>query len=237
MPFSYCLRPLLLGSLIGGLCVGQGRAQTLPAADSAGTRLPTWVWKGGLRLTHLSYSRTTTNWRLLVPASLGAEYRLASCFSFYAQLDADMQLNNVSARRRGRRGSAGASTGAGVPAATVELGGRWYYGRPAGPVVRQPGTPEFGKYLALAVAGEWANAANGTTVYYGRGQRGASGRLTPSLYALWGIQNRPRPHLLYDLNAGLGVLAPSQARSSDYPLANQHWDVGAQVNVRVYWAR
>lgn len=235
MRFPRCFRPLLLGSLAGWLCAGQGRAQTRPAADSAGTRLPTWVWKGGLRLTHLSYSRTTTDWQLLVPASVNLEYRLGSRCSLYTQLDADMQFTSQLRARRGRR-AAGTPL---VPAAALALGGRYYYGRPAGTLSYQREAPEFGKYLALEGGGDLTQ-----TNSYGPRPGGVARSpnrnnavlLSPYLFVRWGIQNCLRPHLLYDLNAGLGLVAPARP-TAEYTGDNYRLDVAAQVNVSIYLAR
>jgi hypothetical protein len=206
-------------------------AQAPPAADTT-TYLSPWLLKGGLRLTHLSYRRTDTNWQLLMPWSLATEYRLGSRFSVGAQLDADMQVASTSLRRR-RRAAVGAD--ATMPAASLGLGPRFYYGRPAGAATQQLGVPEWGKYLALEAG---AAISQVSTRRAGAGWR--SGRsqalLAPSLYALWGVQNRLRPHVLYDLNAGLGLLAPTRSASTDDLQLRHGWDVGAQVNVRLYFA-
>ncbi|MDJ0366765.1 hypothetical protein QMK33_16540 [Hymenobacter sp. H14-R3] len=49
--------------------------------------------------------------------------------------------------------------------------------------------------------------------------------LAPTVYALWGVQHRLRPCVLYDLNAGAGVLAPSYY-NLERPSGSTHWNVG-----------
>lgn len=234
MRLAYALRGGLLAGLVLLGAPGASLAQAPPAAaevEARPPRLSPWLLKGGLRLTHLSYSRTSTSWRLLMPVALATEYRLGSRVSLYAQLDADVQLAGTSLRRR-RRGTVNAD--ATFPAAALGVGARCYYGRPAGAATRQPGVPELGRYLALeagAALSEVSARVNSAT----RGFVGTRSLLVPSLYALWGVQNRLRPHVLYDLNAGLGVLAPTRT-NAEYFLPSHGWDVGAQVNIRLYFA-
>ncbi|MGI4833021.1 MAG: hypothetical protein ACRYFK_06115 [Janthinobacterium lividum] len=224
---------VLLGAPRVSLAQAPPPAQVaLPPVEAALSRLSPWLLKGGLRLTHLSYSRTSTNWRLLMPLSLATEYRVNSRFSLYAQLDTDMQLASTSLRRR-RRAAVGAA--ATLPAAALGLGARCYYGRPAGAATQQPGVPELGKYLALEANATLSQASTRITGAT-RGFVGSRMLVVPALYALWGVQNRLRPHVLYDLSAGLGVLAPTRT-NAEYYLPSHNWDVGAQVNIRLYLAR
>jgi hypothetical protein len=91
--------------------------------------------------------------------------------------------------------------------------------------------PEFyGNYLALEGGVERNEiAAN----YLNRMRRQMPTSLTPSLYVLWGTQHRIRHFALYDLNAGLGVLAPPYYNFEHIGAA--HYDVAAQVNIRIYY--
>ncbi|NML66088.1 hypothetical protein HHL22_12815 [Hymenobacter sp. RP-2-7] len=232
MSLIYALRGGLLGLVLWSAPrAGMAQAAAVPAAATSAPSSP-WLLKGGLRLTHLSYSRTATSWRLLMPLSLAAERRVGSRLSWYAQFDADMQLASTSLRRR--RAVVGSNTT--LPAVALGLGARCYYGRPAGATRQQPGVPELGKYLALEASATLSQAGTSATST----TRGAVGNhntlLVPALYALWGVQNRLRPHLLYDLSAGLGVLAPTRT-NAEYYLPRHGWDVGAQVNIRFYLTR
>lgn len=229
MQHYYVGKSTLLAALLA-LGAASTRAQRAPTDSLAAPRSSAWLVKGGLRLTHFSYSRSGTSWRLLVPVSLAIERRLGSHFSLYAQLEPDMQL--ASAARRRRRSSAGAD--AGLYATAMALGSRYYYGRPAAAAPHPASAPEFGKYVALELGAD-ITKASASVLSSARATAGGRSLLTPALYALWGIQNRLRPHLLYDLNAGLGVLAPTRS-SAEYPLRSHGWDVGAQVNIRLYWA-
>ncbi|RZK62092.1 MAG: hypothetical protein EOO59_03465 [Hymenobacter sp.] len=197
------------------------RAQAPPGPDSVRVRPAQWLVKGGLRFTHLSASRTSTSWQMLVPLSLAAERRLGRA-SLYAQLDADVQLSSAGARRRR------AATNTSLPTAALGMGGRYYYSRPTARQGYQPTAPEFGGYLALEAGASTTQAAT-------RSRSHASSRatLTPSLYVLWGTQNRLRHHFLWDLNAGLGLQAP--VRITEYSLPQRSWDLGLQANIRLYW--
>ena len=212
-------RVLLSGGLLGAAAGSHAQA---PASQPA-----PWVLKAGLRLTHLHYAHNSQAWQLLLPLSLGAEYRVAPRVSLYGQLEADLLASNTSrqaARRQAPRSA--------LEAATLGLGLRYYYGRPRRAGDPETG-PEFGKYLALEGAADWQQLPTGRLRNTSR--RTTPAVLTPALYALWGIQNRLRPHALYDLNAGLGLLAPAQYNFERVGAAN-HWDVGAQVNIRLYFS-
>lgn len=67
-----------------------------------------------------------------------------------------------------------------------------------------------------------------------RRQRTTPASLTPAVYALWGIQNRRLPHVLYDLKVGVGVLAPVRYYNFERIGGTTHWNAGAQVNIRLY---
>lgn len=189
-----------------------------PAIDSARRPAPL-VLKAGLRLTHLNYAHDNKSWQFLVPLSLGAEYRLAPAYSLYGLLEADMLASPARTRRR-------TTTTATVPNAMLSFGVRHYYGRP--PVDAQRTSTEFGRYLALDGSAEWQQLA--TTAR----RRLVPATLTPAVYALWGMQNRLRRHVLYDLNAGLGLLAPAHYYYIERASGTTPWNVGAQINIRLF---
>lgn len=219
------LRYVITGCLLSLLgAVGSGRAQAVPGADSTQGPATAWLVKGGLRLTHLSASSSSASWQMLVPWSLAVERRLGR-ISLYTQLDADMQLTSVNVRRRRR--SAGPNTS--FPTAALGVGGRYYYGHRAGSPGRRPGATELGRYLALEAGATLAQVAAA------KGYPSGRGLLTPSLFALWGTQSYLRRHLLCDLNAGVGLLAPGRV-PAEYALLHHGWDAGAQATIRLYWS-
>jgi hypothetical protein len=212
---------LLSSILLAGLALA---AQAQPAFSDS-TRVlapPRLLVKTGLRLTHLGYSSGSKTWRFIVPASLGVEYRLGTKFSIYGLAEADLQASNVFTKRRRQAVSA-------IPSAGLDMGLRYYYGQPKQLAARRP--PEFyGNYLVLEGGVERNEiAAN----YLNRMRRQMPTSLTPSLYVLWGTQHRIRKFALYDLNAGLGVLAPPYYNFEHIGAA--HYDVAAQVNIRIYY--
>lgn len=193
----------------------------LPDSVQATPRPPTLLGKAGLRLTRLRYSRDNQAWQFLLPLSLGAEYRVAPRLSLYTQLEADLQTRHTSGRRRGAQSGV-------LSAASVALGVRYYYGR------AHQAAPIFGRYLALEGSADWEQLTNGTTRSTRRG-RSTPAVLTPGVFALWGVQHRLRPHVLYDINAGAGVLAPAYY-NVERPSGSTHWNVGGQVNLRLYFS-
>ncbi|RZK23387.1 MAG: hypothetical protein EOO56_05250 [Hymenobacter sp.] len=199
-------------------------AAQMASIDSLPGPVPPHVLlKAGLRLTHFSYSPSGQAWRVVVPVSLGAEYRLAPRFSVYSQFEADLQASRAA---NGRRRQATA-----VPSTAVALGLRYYYNQPAKDKPLH-NSSLYGNYLALEGNLERSEV---TAAYVSRSRRQAPTSLTPGLYAFWGTQHRLRRSLLYDLNAGLGVqMPPYYSYESIVPA---HYQVAAQVNIRVYWGR
>ncbi|RZK15836.1 MAG: hypothetical protein EOO56_21950 [Hymenobacter sp.] len=178
---------------------GEAGAQAVaPATEQAVPLPPRVLLKAGLRLTHFSYSSGSQTWRVVVPFSFGAEYRLMPRLAFYGQAEADLQASRAATRRRSPQANA-------LPSATLGLGLRYYYNQP-----RRGELPQrkslYGRYLALEgnatrdeVAASYANLA----------RRQTPTRLTPGLYAYWGTQHQLRRAMFYDLNAGLGFQAPA----------------------------
>lgn len=201
--------------------MAQAAVAQVASADSVQRPVPPHVLlKAGLRLTHFSYSPGSQAWRVVVPFSLGAEYRLAPRFSVYSQLEADLQASRAT---NGRRRQATA-----VPSTSLAFGLRYYYGQPA------QGKPPrsnslYGSYLALEGNVERSEV---TATYVSRSRRQTPTSLTPGVYAFWGTQHRLRRSLLYDLNAGLGVQTPPYY--SYESIVPAHYQVAAQVNIRVY---
>jgi hypothetical protein len=183
---------------------------------------PRLLIKAGLRLTHLRYSSSSQTWQFIVPVSVGLEYRLGPKFSVYSLAEADLQASNVFTRRRRQAVSA-------MPSAGLDMGLRYYYGQPK--LLRARRIPElYGSYLAVEGGVERNEiAAN----YLNRMRRQMPTSLTPSLYFLWGTQHRLRHFALYDLNAGLGILAPPYYNFEH--IGTAHYDVAAQVNIRIYY--
>jgi hypothetical protein len=181
--------------------------------------------KVGLRATHISYSANNQKWSLVVPLSLGAEYRLAPRFGFYGQVEADLQTSRTAVAARRRRPQAVA-----VPSAALGMGLRYYYNQPRrGEPLRN--TNLYGSYLALEGNIE-RNAVAGRFVSQSRRQS-ATG-LTPGLYAYWGTQHRLRRALLYDVSAGLGFQAPTYYNFES--MAPTHYNIAVQANLRLYWS-
>ncbi|MVN78333.1 hypothetical protein GO988_18540 [Hymenobacter sp. HMF4947] len=222
MALFYFLKQALVSTAL----VGSPSTVPLPALppDSLRTTAPLLL-KVGLRLTHLHYAHDSQAWQFLLPLSLGAEYRVAPRLSLYGQAEADLlTASQATGRRRVRQQSA-------LSGAAINLGLRYYYGQPKTTGSRTP-SPEFGKYLALDGGADWQQLT--TTGGVGRRQRTMPASLTPAMYALWGIQNRLLPHVLYDLNAGVGLLAPVHYYNFERISGTTHWNAGAQVNIRVY---
>lgn len=221
MAQRYFLKRALLSS--GLLLAAVALHAQSPGADStqAPQRPPTLLGKAGLRLTRLRYAHASQAWQFLLPLSLGAEYRVAPRVSLYTQLEADLLTTHTSSRRRGSQGNA-------LSAASAALGVRYYYGR------AHQAAPIFGRYLALEGSADWEQLTTSTS-QSARRRRTTPAVLTPGVYALWGVQHRLRPHVLYDLNAGAGVLAPAYY-NIERPHGSTHWNVGGQVNLRLYFS-
>jgi hypothetical protein len=219
--FSYQLRVFALSlGLLPGLvpaALAQPAGAAMPPMPEAS---PKWLLKSGLRLTHLFYLPGSRNWQLVLPSSLGLEYRLKPRLSLYAQAEADVSAGRGPRGRRGRAMLPTASTSLGV-------GTRYYFNQPAATSpARQP--ERWGNYLALEFNAEITQAAQ-------RGRRGRgqnAGLATPAVFAFYGAQHSgPGRRLLYDVNAGLGIEAPAYASE---PRTFRPWDMAAQVNLRVY---
>lgn len=193
------------------------------ATDSVrGPVPPAVLLKVGLRVTHVNYSPGSQTWRLVVPLSFGAEYRLAPRFGFYGQVEADLQTSHTAARRRPQSVA--------VPNAALGVGLRYYYSQPKrGEPLHN--TNLYGSYLALEGSIE-RNEVTGKYVSQSRRQTAAG--LTPGLYAFWGTQHRLRRSLLYDASAGLGFQAPAYYNFEN--IAPAHYNVAVQVNLRLYWS-
>jgi len=221
----YLLKSGLLSTaavLLGALAA---HAQASPsAADSVrGPVPPTVLLKVGLRATHISYSGGNQAWSLVVPLSLGAEYRLAPRFGFYGQVEADLQTSRTMTRRRRSQAVA-------VPSAALGMGLRYYYNQPRrGEPLRNANL--YGSYLALEGNLE-RNVVTGRYVSQSRRQTAAG--LTPGLYVYWGTQHRLRHALLYDVSAGLGFQAPTYYNFES--IAPAHYNVAVQANLRLYWS-
>lgn len=202
-------------------------AQALaPAPDSVrGPVPPAVLLKVGLRATHISYSANSQAWSLVVPLSLGAEYRLAPRFGFYGQVEADLQTSRTAAVRRRPSRAAVA-----VPSAALGVGLRYYYNQPRrGEPLRNANL--YGSYLAVE-----GNIERNTVAgrYVSLSRRQATTGLTPGLYAYWGTQYRLRGALLYDASAGLGFQAPTYYNFES--IAPAHYNIAVQVNLRLYWS-
>ncbi len=212
------------GLLCGGLLLLAAMLHAQPAvsdSSQATRRPPTLLGKVGLRLTRLRYAHDSQAWQFLLPLSLGVEYRLAPRLSLYTQLEADLLTTNTSGRRRGGQNGA-------LSAASAALGVRYYYGR------AHQAAPIFGRYLALEGSADWEKLT-GTGALTNNRRRTTPAVLTPSVYALWGVQHRLRRHALYDISAGAGLLAPAYY-NVERPRGSTHWNVGGQVNLRLYFS-
>ncbi|MDB5270952.1 MAG: hypothetical protein JWP58_3992 [Hymenobacter sp.] len=218
---AHWLRVFALGVGLLPALTAPAQAQTaLPATPPAPVPSPKLLLKSGLRLTHLFYLPDARSWQLLLPLSLGLEYRLSPRFSAYTQAETDISAGRAP---RGRRGFPLLPT----PGTSVSLGARYYFNQPTASLA----SPEpWGNYLALEASTELAQISSR------RGRRGRGvGRVTPALFVLCGTQHRSPGHrLLFDLNAGLGIEA-LPAYSTDAG-TRPPWDVAAQVNLRVYLA-
>lgn len=200
--------------------VGVAHAQSAPVqlvpALPVAPAQPKLLMKAGLRLTHLFYlPNGSGTWQLVLPSSLGVEYRLRPRLSLYAQAEADISAGRAP---RGRRRAAALPT----PTTDVSVGTRYYFNEATA-------SDPWGDYVALEGTAELAQLG-----LRGRGRKARpSARLTPGVFALYGTQHwGPGRRLLYDLNAGLGIQAPP-AYATDAAISPP-WDVAAQVNLRVY---
>ena len=220
----------ILGMSIGLLSAApaQAHAQAAPARAVPDSLPPSprLLLKAGLRLTHLFYQPGRQSWQLVLPSSFGIEYRLQPQFSLYAQVEAD-----VSATRGGRGRRSTSSSLAPTPSTGLGVGARFYFNQPSSTNGKtQTQSEPWGSYLALEASADATQLAQ-------RGRRGRGGvsfgQVTPALFALYGTQRSgPGRHLLFDLNAGLGIEAPP-AYTFDSK-RSRPWDVAAQVNLRVY---
>jgi hypothetical protein len=221
---NYALKAGIVSLGLVGLTFGS-RAQVV-APDSAHWPAPPRVLlKAGLRLTHFSYSGTSQTWQVVVPLSVGAEYRLSSQLAFYGQADADLQASRRTGRRSARPNL--------LPSAGLGLGVRYYYSQPGQGQPRRNGRL-YGNYLALEGNVERNEvAAQYLNTNLSRRQKPTS--LTPGVYAYWGTQHRLRRALLYDINAGVGLQAPPYYNYES--LTPAHYNLTAQVNLRLYWSK
>jgi hypothetical protein len=219
---NYALKTSIVSLGLWGLAFG-AQAQAL-APDSVHWPAPPRVLlKAGLRLTHFNYSANSQTWQVVVPLSVGAEYRLSSRLAFYGQADADLQASRPTGRRSARPNL--------LPSAAMGLGLRYYYSQPGQGQLRR-NSRLYGSYLALEGNVE-RNQITGTYLTVNQSRRQAPTSLTPGVYAYWGTQHRLRRALLYDVNAGLGWQAPPYYNYES--LTPAHYNLTAQVNLRLYW--
>lgn len=219
---NYALKISLLSLGLWGTALAAD-AQALNPDSVHWPAPPRVLLKAGLRLTHFSYSGSSQNWRVVVPLSVGAEYRLSSRFAFYSQADTDLQASRNVGRRGGRHNL--------LPSAALGLGLRYYYRQPGQGHPRRTSSI-YGNYLALESNVE-RTELTGTYLTVGQSRRQTPTSLTPGVYAYWGTQHRLRRAMLYDINAGLGVQTPSYYNYESVTPAR--YDLTAQVNLRLYW--
>ncbi len=219
---NYTLKITLLGFGLWGTAP-VARAQAVNPDSVRWVAPPRVLLKAGLRLTHFSYSGNGSAWWVVVPLSVGVEYRLTSRLAFYGQADTDLQASREMGRRGARRTV--------LPSAALGLGLRYYYSQPGRGQLRPHNRP-FGNYLALEGSVERAEL-NAQYLATSLSRRQMPTSLTPGVYAYWGTQHRLRRGMLYDVNAGLGWQAPPYYNYES--LAPAHYDLTAQVNLRVYW--
>jgi hypothetical protein len=221
---NYALKISLLSLGLWGAAF-EADAQVLNPDSVRWPAPPRVLLKAGLRLTHFSYSGSGSAWRVVVPLSLGAEYRLTSRLAFYGQADTDLQASRNVGRRGGQRNL--------LPSAALGLGLRYYYSQPGQQHPRRTASA-FGNYLALEGNIE-RTELTGTYLTVNQSRRQTPTSLTPGVYAYWGTQHRLRRAMLYDVNAGLGVQAPPYYNYESVTPAR--YDLTAQVNLRLYWGR
>jgi len=219
---NYALKISLLSLGLWGAVLGAD-AQVLNPDSVHWPAPPQVLLKAGLRLTHFSYSGSGAAWRVVVPLSVGAEYRLSPRFAFYGQADTDLQASRAAGRRGARRNL--------LPSAALGMGLRYYYRQPGQGHPRRTSSI-YGNYLALEGNIE-RTELTGTYLTVNQSRRQAPTSLTPGVYAYWGTQHRLRRAMLYDVNAGLGVQAPPYYNYESVVPA--HYDLTAQVNLRLYW--
>ncbi|MFD2718998.1 hypothetical protein ACFST9_09745 [Hymenobacter monticola] len=176
-----------------------------------------------MRLNHLFYLPDQQSWQLVLPSSVGLEYRLSPRFALYTQLESDLSAGRGPRGRRRRTQLPTTST-------DLALGARYYFNQPV--AGNSPSHPEpWGNYLALESNAELAQTGRGGR----RGRNLTVGRVTPALFALCGTQHRgPGRHLLYDLNAGLGIVMPP-AYATDAKMSPP-WSVAAQSTCGCTWS-
>ncbi|MDO7849101.1 hypothetical protein Q5H92_22250 [Hymenobacter sp. M29] len=207
----------LLPVLLATAAAQPAQAEAPPALPNA----PRLMFKGGLRLNHLFYLPDQQSWQLVLPSSMGLEYRLNPRFALYSQLEADLAAGRGPRGRRGRAQLPTTST-------DLALGARYYFNQPAASSSAAHPEP-WGNYLALEGNAELAQIGRGGR----RGRNLTVGRVTPGVFALCGTQHGgPSRRLLYDFNVGIGIVAPP-AYASDSKISPP-WTVASQVNLRVY---
>lgn len=219
---NYALKTGIVSLGLSGLAFG-AQAQALVPDSAHWPAPPRVMLKAGLRLTHFNYSATSQTWQVVVPLSVGAEYRLAPRLAFYGQADADLQASRPTGRRSARLNL--------LPSAAMGLGLRYYYSQPGQGQPRR-NSRLYGSYLALEGNVE-RNQLTGTYLTVSQSRRQTPTSLTPGVYAYWGTQHRLRRALLYDINAGLGWQAPPYYNYES--LTPAHYNLTAQVNLRLYW--
>jgi hypothetical protein len=222
MEKNYALKITLLSLGLWGTALGAS-AQMLNPDSVHWPAPPRVLLKAGLRLTHFSYSGSGQAWRVVVPLSVGAEYRLSPRFAFYGQADTDLQASRTAGRRAALRNW--------LPSAALGMGLRYYYRQPGQGHPRRTSSI-YGNYLALEGNIE-RTELTGTYLTVSQSRRQTPTSLTPGVYAYWGTQHRLRRAMLYDINAGLGMQAPPYYNYESITPAR--YDLTAQVNIRLYW--
>lgn len=185
------------------------------------------------------YRYSGFNW--VVAPSVGAEYQLGPHVSLYGQADVDFSLSHRDYYLSGTR-----EKEALVHSGALGLGLRYYYNQ-AGRERHNRAHGAFqGNYLALEALTELDRIRyflydNISYPYPGTESVEYRTQASPLLNVYWGLQRRLGKHFLYDVNAGVGVIAKPVA-DYYYPFYRRdrtlyYLDGAFAINLRLYVVR
>jgi len=184
------------------------------------------------------YRRNGFNW--VVAPSVGAEYQLGPHISLYGQADIDFSFSH-----RDYYASGVPEKEALVHSGALGLGLRYYYNQAGRERHHRVHGAFQGNYLALEVLTELDRIRyyfyDISYPYPGTESIEYRIQTTPLLNAYWGLQRRLGKHFLYDVNAGVGIIAKPTA-DYYYPFYRRdrtlYYLNGAfAVNLRLYVVR
>lgn len=243
-PFSTKLPALAALLALPILLHAQDPATPAPVQTEMATTGPVprpYLLKIGFTPSRLlpEYRYDGLNW--VVAPSLGAEYQLGRHVNLYGQADVDFAV----ARRYTYYGGSNDKEAL-VHSGAVGLGVRYYYNQAGRERHNRAHGPFMGNYLALESTVElyhrqFYSYAYGTYPNPTPLRIGYHTELTPLVNLYWGMQRRVGQHFLYDVNAGIGVLArPTYYYGYYYAYYNNplyRFTPDLAINLRLYFVR